>query len=164
VRAPERVGGPGGTWTCRNLSPARFPLLARCHRAGEHFTLENFGPPPAPPSPPEVRGQTFAKGSASGYIAQVVVSGRTEHPEAIYLRVKSQPPQPVSGFWSVVCTRDHGGAGTTRRNVGGRAPVVRRLRLPFAHPSACSVTGSISLTASPGGIGTATGSLEVRLL
>lgn len=43
VRAPVRVQGPKSAWECREFSHARFPLISRCHRGRQHFSLESFG-------------------------------------------------------------------------------------------------------------------------
>jgi hypothetical protein len=43
IRRPTRVQGPRSAWICRDFGPARFPLISRCHRGRQHFTLESFG-------------------------------------------------------------------------------------------------------------------------
>lgn len=114
---------------------------------------------------PVVHGAKFAERTASGHNAQAVASGRTSLPMAIYLRVTSRPLQPVTGFWSLVCTKGKGiGGGTTRHSLGGRTPFVRRLQLSFPRPSSCSAIASVGLTTSAGGVGSATGFLKVQLI
>ncbi|HKZ15546.1 MAG TPA: hypothetical protein VJL81_17045 [Solirubrobacterales bacterium] len=113
---------------------------------------------------PGIRGARFAQSTADGHNAQAVAIGKTKSPMAIYLRVTSRPAQPLTGFWSVDCTRAKGsGHFTTRRNFSGRSPQVRRLKLPFPRPVSCRAIVSAGITTSPGGASRASGFLKAQL-
>jgi len=91
-----------------------------------------------------VHGSKIAQETARGDYAIAVAAGEVGHPTAIYLRVKSRPHQKVSGAWTVVCSKGYG-AGSKSGDFSGTTTLVRKLRMPYKHPSSCTASASAQL-------------------
>lgn len=91
--------------------------------------------------------RVIGSAAASGNYAIVLASGHADHPRALFVRVRSRPRQAVDGRWTVICRK-----GSRKRSkigeIHGGTPLRRRLRLPMAHPSDCTVSATAQLEQS----------------
>jgi len=91
-----------------------------------------------------VHGSKIDQETANGDYAVAVAAGNADNPTAIYLRVKSHPHQSASGSWTVVCSKGYG-AGSKSGDFSGKTTLVRKLRMPYRHPSSCTASASAQL-------------------
>lgn len=94
-----------------------------------------------------VPGSKFAQETASGEYAIATAAGNVNHPDNIWVQVKSRPHQRASGAWLVTCTRGYG-AGSKQGQLHGRTPFVRKLKMPYANPSSCTASANAQLSDS----------------
>jgi len=91
----------------------------------------------------------FASCSARGGNATCVASGTTYHPLRIFVHVRAQPRQRVTGSWTVVCSKGLG-SGSKKGSFDSRAwpTLTRKLRMNYRHPDMCVVTADAQLSRS----------------
>lgn len=95
----------------------------------------------------ETKLRVIGRHSASGDFATTIASGRAKRPTALYMRVLARPNQGIAANWLILCSKGLG-SGSKSGKFSAMTPVTRRLRMPMARPSNCSVSGSARLRRS----------------
>jgi hypothetical protein len=84
----------------------------------------------------------------SGDFATCVASGNaTGGIKNIYAHVSASPNQSVAVAWSMTCVKGSGAASSSG-HFTATTPIRRYLRMPFFHPSSCSVATNAQLSGS----------------
>lgn len=94
--------------------------------------------------PAAAEAKRIGSKAARGDYAVVVASGHANHPHSLRVRVTSRPHQHVSGNWTVVCSKGMG-AGSKSGNFSGRTRLTRHVRMPYRHPSECTLSAAAQL-------------------
>ena len=122
---------PGSVWEETVVKRLAVLLIAIAAAAG----LEA----PALAAPASTSRQ-IASCTAQGDFAICDASGTARHhPVAIYLHVRANPHQSVSGAWDITCAKGTGAGGSSGSFSGG-TPINRRLHHPYKHPDYCIVS------------------------
>jgi hypothetical protein len=90
---------------------------------------------------------TFASCSAQGGYAICTAGGTVNNPTSIWLHVRAQPKQRVTGAWDVTCSKGLG-VGEKSGSFTGKADSVytRRLPMNYKHPDQCVVSADAQLS------------------
>ena len=84
----------------------------------------------------------------SGDFAICIASGNaTGGIKNIYAHVSASPNQSVAVAWSMTCVKGSGAASSSG-HFTATTPIRRYLRMPFFHPSSCSVATDAQLSGS----------------
>jgi hypothetical protein len=89
--------------------------------------------------------KTFASCSASGEYAICDATGTANNPSSLWLHVRANPKQRVSGAWSLTCSEGDG-AGGKSASFTGKTVLTRRMAMPYKHPSQCIVSADAQLS------------------
>jgi hypothetical protein len=91
--------------------------------------------------------RTFASCSAQGGYAICTAGGSVNHPSSIWLHVRAQPEQRVTGAWDVQCSKGMGVGDKSGSFTGKASPTyTRRLPMNYKHPDQCIVSADGQLT------------------
>ena len=74
--------------------------------------------------------------STHGGLETCAAAARIHHPQALFVKVLSQPHQRASVFWQEVCSNGSRSVYRSGR-FQGVTPIRRRIAMPFAVPDSC---------------------------
>jgi hypothetical protein len=86
-------------------------------------------------------GKRVARDSDAGRNASASVAAKANRPRRIRLQIAADPEQRVSVSWSMTCQKG-ARVGSASGDFSDRAPVVRKLGLPFGSPGSCQVSAT----------------------
>jgi len=97
--------------------------------------------------PHSAQAKTFAACSASGADAICDAGGTVNHPYSLWLHVRAQPKQRVTGTWNVTC-RKGSKSDDKSGSFSGKTVLLRRMKMGYRHPAQCIASADAQLTTS----------------